>query len=72
MYLMLSDPPSKPKIFFKFGPFDVKTCLLLAPVRRLIRPGRGRFIFGEKKAFLDSKLVKMPCFFTKPEQKDTK
>jgi hypothetical protein len=57
---------------YKFGPFGVKTCLLLDPDRGLICLQTVAVDIWWEKAFLISKILKMPCFLTKPEQKDTK
>jgi hypothetical protein len=58
----------KATIFSKFGPSDVKTCLLLAPERRLIRLRSVAVSYLVKIGFLDSKIGKLTY---KPEYRRT-
>jgi hypothetical protein len=44
-------------------PFDVKTCFLVSRGHQInSSPVRGRFIYDEKRLFLDYKISKMPRF----------
>jgi hypothetical protein len=54
----------------KGGPYDIKTCLSVAPDRRLIF-GSGQFQMLWTTQFVGSNLFKLHNLVTKPMQKDT-